>query len=51
MKSPQEETQQDNDDMSQKPDTDELKSEKRNFREHDEVDDFLKEEREKGRDY
>ena len=47
MKSPQEETQQDNDDMSQKPDTDELKSEKRDFREQDEVDDFLTEEREK----
>ena len=47
MKSPQEETQQDNDDMSQKPDTDELKSEKRDFRKQDEVDDFLTEEREK----
>ena len=47
MKSPQEESQQDNDDMSQKSDVDELKSEKRDFRKRDEVDEYLTEEREK----
>ena len=47
MESPPEESQQANDDVGQKPDADELKSEKRDFREQDEVDDFLNEEREK----
>ena len=48
MESPPEETQKGNDDdMGQKPEADELKSERRNFREQDEVDKFLKEEREK----
>ena len=46
MESPPEESQQGNDDVGQKTDADELKLEKRDFREQDEVDDFLKEERE-----
>ena len=47
MESPPEEKQQGTDDLGRDTDTDELKSEKRDFRKKDEVDDFLNNGREK----
>ena len=46
MKSPQEEVQPDGDDADRKPEADDINAERRDFREQDEVDEFLNEERE-----
>ena len=46
MKSPQEEVQQDGDNADRKPEADDINAERRDFREQDEVDEFLNEERE-----
>ena len=48
MKSPQEEVRQDGDNADRKTEANDINEEKRDFREQDEVDEFLNEEREKG---